>query len=154
MVSASVDGRPRIVVTVGLPGCGKSTYLRKLGVPAISSDEVRGLLIDDPANQSIHGRVFATLRYVLRHRMELRRPVTYVDATNLTRKERRAYIRLGELYDCDVEALFFDVPLETCLERNRQRERLVPEEAMLRLAAKLRPPALEEGFTRITVIRD
>ena len=38
----------RIIVLVGLPGSGKSTYVEKLGAPAISSDAVRGLLADDP----------------------------------------------------------------------------------------------------------
>ena len=76
--------RPRIVVLVGLPGSGKSTYLERLGVTALASDAVRGLLADDQTDQSIHIEVFATLRYLLRRRLALERPVTYVDATHLT----------------------------------------------------------------------
>jgi predicted kinase len=154
MTYAAEEVRPRIVVLVGLPGSGKTVYLEKLGAPALSSDAIRGLVSDDPTNQSIHRRVFATLRYLLRQRLELRRPVTYIDATNLTPGERRAYIRMGELNGCDVEAIFFDVPVEVCLERNRRRERVVPDEAVLKMAAKLRPPAVEEGFTRVTVMRE
>jgi len=41
-----------------------------------------------------------------------------------------------------------------CLERNRRRDRVVPEEAVHRMAAKLAPPSLEEGFSRVTVVRD
>jgi len=41
-----------------------------------------------------------------------------------------------------------------CLERNRLRHRMVPEEAVRKLAAKLTPPRLEEGFSKITVIRE
>jgi predicted kinase len=152
--AAAEDSRPRIVVLVGLPGSGKTAYLERIGAPALSSDAIRGLVSDDPTNQSIHRRVFATLRYLLRQRLELRRPVTYIDATNLTPRERRAYIRMGELNGCDVEAVFFDVPVEVCLERNRRRERVVPDEAVLKMAAKLRPPAVEEGFTRVTVVRE
>jgi len=152
--AAAEYARPRIVVLVGLPGSGKTAYLERIGAPALSSDAIRGLVSDDPTNQSIHRRVFATLRYLLRQRLELRRPVTYIDATNLTPGERRAYIRMGELNGCDVEAVFFDVPVEVCLERNRRRERVVPDEAVLKMAAKLRPPAVEEGFTRVTVVRE
>jgi predicted kinase len=52
-----------------------------------------------------------------------------------------------------VEAVFFDVPLEICRRRNLGRGRIVPEEAMQMMAAKLQPPSSEEGFTRISVVR-
>ena len=52
-----------------------------------------------------------------------------------------------------MRAIFFDVPATVCRERNRSRGRRVPEEAMNRLAGKLQPPTLEEGFAKITVVR-
>jgi predicted kinase len=146
--------RTRIVLLVGLPGSGKSTYLERLGVKALSSDAVRGLLADDENDQSIHREVFATLRYLLRRRLALLRPVTYLDATHLTVRERRPYVKMGQLYGCAVEAVFFDVPLEVCLQRNRGRRRVVPEDVMARMAAKLTPPTIEEGFSAVAAIRD
>jgi predicted kinase len=143
----------RIVVLVGLPGSGKSTYLERLGVSGLSSDAIRRLLADDETDQTINQRVFQTLRYLLRQRIAAGRPVTYIDATNLTPEERRPYIAIGRRFGCEVEALFFDVPLDVCMARNAQRQRVVPEEAMLKLAGKLQAPSLEEGFHRIVAIR-
>lgn len=141
------------MVLVGLPGSGKSTWVaRQAGAGVLSSDEIRRWLSDDAANQTIHRQVFATLRYLLRRRLELRRPLTFIDATNLTRRERRPYVKIGEIYDCDVEAVFFDVPVEVCQERNRARARVVPEPAIEDMARRLAPPSVEEGFTRVSVV--
>jgi predicted kinase len=97
----------------------------------------------------------------------------------LTRRNRRAFLEIAQEFGCSAEALFFDVPLAVCLERNRNRGenhdapvdgeaprsvatnlpldlrkgREVPEEILRRMAREMEPPTLEEGFARIHVVR-
>jgi predicted kinase len=114
---------------------------------------MRLLLADDENDQTIHADVFATVRYILRRRLLLRRPLTIVDATNLSRRERRPYIKTAQLYDCQMEAMFFDTPLEVCKERNRSRTRVVPDEIMDIMAERLSTPTIEEGFDVVMAYR-
>lgn len=144
----------KIVLAVGLPGSGKSTYFERLGANAISSDAIRLQLADDPTDQTIHRRVFRAVRYLLRQRLALRRPVTYIDATNLTVKERRRYVKIARDHHCEIEALYFDVSPEICKARNAARPRIVPPEAIDRMAAKLTRPTKAEGFTRVQLIAE
>jgi len=153
LVSCVTLSLMRIVVLVGLPGSGKSTYLEKIGASGLSSDAIRKLLADDETDQTIHPVVFRTLRFLLYQRIAIGRPVTYIDATNLTPQERRPYLRIGRLRNCIVEAVFFDVPIEVCRARNRRRARVVPAEALTRMAAKLVRPTVAEGFVRVKVVR-
>jgi predicted kinase len=142
-----------VVLAIGLPGSGKTTWFKRRGVTPLSSDLLRSILFDDITEQRYQGLVFSTLRSLLRARLIARMPWNYVDASNLAPHERRQWIKMAKGFGYEVHAVFFDVPLEVCLERNRKRERSVKEDVVQRMAAKLKPPAFEEGFAKITVVR-
>ena len=110
-------------------------------------------MIHDITEQRYQGLVFSTLRSLLRARLVAHMPWNYVDATNLSPRERKQWIQMARGFGYEVQAVFFDVPVEICLERNRKRERMVQEDVMQRMAAKLRPPTFEEGFSKIVVVR-
>lgn len=142
-----------VVLAIGLPGSGKTTWFRRRGVTPLSSDLLRNILFDDVEEQRYQGLVFSTLRSLLRARLIAKMPWNYVDATNLSVHERRQWIKMAKSFGYEVQGVFFDVPLEVCLERNRSRDRMVSEEVMRRMAEKLKPPVFEEGFAKITVVR-
>jgi predicted kinase len=142
-----------VVLSIGLPGSGKSTWFKRHNILPLSSDMVRILLFDDVTEQRYQDLVFSTLRSMLRARLLAKRPWNYVDATNLSPHERRSWVKLAHDFGYEAHAVFFDVPPEVCMERNHRRERNVPEDVMQRMANKLRPPKFEEGFAKITVVR-
>jgi len=142
-----------VVLAIGMPGSGKTTWFRRRGVTPLSSDLLRNILFDDVEEQRYQGLVFSTLRSLLRARLIARMPWNYVDATNLSIHERRQWIKMAKSFGYEVQAVFFDVPLEVCLERNSKRDRSVSEDVMRKMAEKLKPPVFEEGFAKITVVR-
>jgi predicted kinase len=142
-----------VVLAIGLPGSGKSSWFKRHNIHPLSSDLLRELLFDDAQEQRFQDLVFSNLRSMLKARLIARRPMNYVDATNLTSHDRHSWIKLAKDYGYDVQGLFFDVPLEVCMERHQRRGRLVAEDVMRKMAGKLKPPTFEEGFSKITVVR-
>ena len=142
-----------VVLAIGLPGSGKTTWFRRRGVTPLSSDLLRNILFDDVEEQKFQGLVFSTLRSLLRARLIAKMPWNYVDATNLSVHERRQWIKMAKSFGYEAQAVFFDVPLDVCLDRNRQRDRMVSEDVMRKMAEKLKAPMFEEGFAKITVVR-
>jgi predicted kinase len=142
-----------VVLAIGLPGSGKSTWFKRHNLIPLSSDLMRTLLFDDVTEQRYQDLVFSTLRSLLRARMIAKRPWNHVDATNLSPKERRSWIKLAHDFGYDAHAVFFDVPTEVCIERNQRRGRNVPDDVIHRMAAKLRAPKFEEGFSKITIVK-
>ena len=87
--------RPRVVVLVGLPGSGNqrgpdvkvSRFFRAMNFGSHSRTTKRTRLSTRKSLQRI--------RYLLRRRLDLQRPLTFIDATNITRRERRPYIQMA-----------------------------------------------------------
>ncbi len=152
-MQAAQSPKGYVVLTIGLPGSGKTTWFKRRGVTPLSSDMLRNILFDDITEQRYQGLVFSTLRSLLRARLIAKMPWNYVDATNLSPHERRQWIKMARSFGFEVQAVFFDVPIEVCLERNQRRERTVNEETIRKMAERLRPPSFKEGFSKITVVR-
>lgn len=139
---------------IGLPASGKSTWAAQQNTVVISSDEIRAELYgnasvqDNPQKvfQIVHQRIFESLA---------NSQDTIYDATNLSRKRRRAFLEevKAKFPDVQVEGIIFAIPFEVCLQRNRARDRIVPDEAMSRLYKSFNVPSYKEGFDSFEVIR-
>src|SRR5258708_13952090 len=82
-MQAAKSARPSkgvVVLAIGLPGSGKTTWFKRRGVTPLSSDMLRSILFDDITEQRYQGLVFSTLRSLLRPRLIARMPCNSLDA--------------------------------------------------------------------------
>jgi len=152
-----------IVVLIGLPGCGKSTYTKSNdllgGIPineysVHSSDEIRlelGTTADKP--HAHDQKVFQILHQRIKDDLKNDKSCIY-DATNLSRKKRRAFLQELNRIPCTKYAVLFMEPIDVCKERNSHRKGFarVPDEVYDRMLASFNvPDCVYEGFDEIYI---
>lgn len=148
---------PALVLLIGPSGAGKSTFAARHFRPPeiVSSDAMRAMLSDDPADQDASAEAFQVLATVVNGRLR-RRLTTVVDATNLRSASRRQYRRIAARYGIPTIAIAFDLSLLTYQERNARRpdrvvEHFVVEDQAQRMATALAElPA--EGHASLYVV--
>lgn len=111
-----------LVVLVGASGSGKSTFAAQHFGPyeTISSDFCRGLVGDDPNDQSVTSEAFEVLRYIAGKRLALGK-LTVVDATNVQAADRATLVQLARDHDVLPVAIVLDVPESVAQSRNEAR---------------------------------
>lgn len=111
-----------LVVLIGASGSGKSTFARQHFLPTevLSSDYCRGLVSDDENNQAATKDAFDVLHFIAAKRLAAGH-LTVVDATNVQREARQPLVKLAREYHTLPVAIVFNLPEDTCQERNRDR---------------------------------
>jgi protein phosphatase len=150
--------RPSIVLLCGPAACGKSTFAQRHFRPThiISSDWARGRVCDDERDQRFNTQAFALVRCLTELRLGLNR-LCVVDSTALTPPHRREFVELAKRFQVRSVIFLFDVPLETCIERDRLRERSVGAAVIERhyLAfGQTKTDIRQEGFDQIVELND
>lgn len=150
----------RLIVLVGLPGSGKSSYAEQFkavddaictGVTVIhSSDAIREELFGDASSQEDNARVFDLMRKRTTEDLRADKTVIY-DATNVTRKGRRAAIACAHPTHDTVECHIVWAEPEECIRRDGLRDRKVGPEVVDKMLRRWQSPWLDEGFAKIEV---
>lgn len=145
----------KLIVMCGLPGSGKSTYAKKLAkkehAQIISSDVIRERMFGDASIQTDGNKVFGRLYYLVSRSLKYRKSVI-VDCINPRPSDRKRYLRYYENQFDESMLVYISTPIEECKRRNRLRERVVPDEAIEKQAAKFIEPTEEEGFDVLEVV--
>lgn len=146
-----------MVVLVGPSGAGKSTFAARhfSSTQVLSSDGFRGMVSDDPTDQTATDQAFELLHAALALRLARGR-LTVVDATNVENWARERLLVVARRHRRPAVAIVFDLPLATCLERAAARTgHPVPAAAVRRHHARMRASLdglAAEGFDPIFVL--
>ena len=112
----------------------------------VSSDRLRGILTGNESCMTVHMETFGIAHTIAKTRLKYGQDV-YFDATNLLAKDLKQVIRLAPEGTRVIVAIS-DTDHEISLERNRRRERNVPEDVMQKFIQRQKSldmkPILEE----------
>ena len=126
MAHGNSAAAPALIILSGLPGTGKTTFAHALvaAMPAlhVESDAIRRSLARVPRytmgeNAAVFARVEADARAALERHQH-----TIIDATNLTTRDRRRFVRLARDVDARLVAIWLTAP-ESIVKARLQRPR-------------------------------
>ena len=136
--------KPEMVINVGLPASGKSSFAHKYLIP-----------------NDYHYVNRDTLKTPKRCLMETEKALqqnksVVIDNTNVTQEERKSYIDLAKKYNIKCRCLLFTTSKEVCIHNNHFRNFITNNEVFIIpqivyniMNKKYEEPQLKEGFTSI-----
>ena len=142
-----------LYITVGLPGSGKSTYVKNFikdkDIEYLSSDSLRAVYGKSEEDQTVTPLVFGHIKRKVDEFLKDGKNVL-VDATSVNRKERSDYINTAKKYGAKVVAIVFKMDRQGLIDRNKKRGeqggRVVPDFVIDKMLAKFEEPSYDEGI--------
>lgn len=150
----------KLYMMVGIPGMGKSTFVKKTiegkkNLKWVSRDVIRFSLVAEGEEYfSKEKEVFETFVKEIKDSLMAGMDV-FADATHLNKASRAKLLKEVKQYAREVDAVVLHGNVNLALERNELRKgtrAYVPRSQMRRMATRLTMPSFVEGFTRIYVV--
>ena len=148
----------KLIMMIGIPGSGKSTYVKKNypDIIPVSRDVIRFELLDERGGNYFDYEDEVFEKFIAQIIGSLvGEEITIADATHLNKKSRAKVLSRVAQFANEIEAVVIDVPLETAFAQNDKREgrAWVKHGIIRRMWFSMEEPTAEEGFTKITIIR-
>jgi len=148
--------KPELIVLVGLPGSGKTTWKEKQlwlnpEYSSVCPDDIRQELTGDISDQSKNNEVFSLAFIRTKNHLNTGQSVIF-DSTAYSAQNRKALIDIGKSTGALVKAVVLSVPVDLCKKRNAQRLRTVPADVIDRMNSKFSIPSTDEGFDAVEII--
>ena len=139
----------------GVPGCGKSTFLKNKiknnNSVIISRDAIRFSIVKPEEDYFSHEDEVLEIFWNQINEALAANKTVYVDQTSLTPRARIWLLQHITGYE-HANLIWIDEDLETCLERNEKRKgtrAYVPRGVIRRMFSQFIEPSLDEGFDHI-----
>ncbi len=115
-----------LVLIVGLPGSGKSTFAAEnFPMDAVAgTDRIRQELSNNPSNQLVSDKAFFMVERLVKERLS-RGKIIVVDAMNLTENARKRFMDIAKKENATIQAIVMDTSAEESVARDQARARKV-----------------------------
>uniref|UniRef100_A0A453IAV5 Macro domain-containing protein n=1 Tax=Aegilops tauschii subsp. strangulata TaxID=200361 RepID=A0A453IAV5_AEGTS len=150
-------GKQVVVILVGPPGSGKSTFAEAVMAAAAGRPWAR--VCQDTIGKGKAGTKIQCLKAAADALKEGKS--VFIDRCNLEREQRSDFVKLGCTVQADVHAVFLDLPAKVCISRSVSRtshegnvQGGMAAMVVNRMLKNKQAPLLTEGFSRITFCTD
>ena len=154
--------KPKLIIMVGIPGSGKSTFAQhyikdanNMSTVWVSRDEVRYSLISGTDEYFAKEKdVFKLFVKKINTALAEGKDVI-ADATHINAQSRKKLLSSITVPDIQIEACVMEASLQECLANNEKREGMarVPKAAILRMYRQFEYPTFSEGFSSISNVK-
>lgn len=152
-----------LYVSCGVPGSGKSTFLNEMKNPEeiiVSRDTIRFSILKPEEEyfsheKEVYSKFLSEITRFIRNGFNV-----YADATHLNEKSRYQLLHGLHNRGCkpsEINAIYFNVPIDICLERNELRngtKTYVPRGQIRRMFEQYNFPFRTEGFNHIWEVNE